>query len=201
MRKDYMIKKGIDSGLILPFDKEIFSMLDNTFVCGIPVSMHLKFFNSVSGIGNFHDKSLYMFFSIPNSILVYCKCNYKGHEYIDHGFVETDKYVYDPATLMRFDKELYYLIYDPTDVTKCTLDEYCSDDENKKIYEYITKYCLEDYMPDGCERKEFLYNAKNVEYYRNIKEVDDYLNMLDYDSSSVINDINERIDVLVKNKR
>ena len=56
-------------------------------------------------------------------------------------------------------------------------------------------------MPNGCERKEFLYIAKIVEYYRNNKEVDDYLNMLDYDSSSVINDINERIDVLVKNMR
>lgn len=61
--------------------------------------------------------SLYMFFCLDNAILV--RGDIKSLELQSgpydafHGWIELDNYVYDPTALMRFDKDLYYQIYQP----------------------------------------------------------------------------------------
>ena len=60
-----------------------------------------------------------------------------------------DDYVYDPTSLYKYKKDLYYKIYEPTSITKITTEDYIK--EKKEEY-YKTKKALEDYLPDGDNR-------------------------------------------------
>ena len=60
-----------------------------------------------------------------------------------------DDYVYDPTSLYKYKKDLYYKIYELTSITKITTEDYIK--EKKEEY-YKTKKALEDYLPDGDNR-------------------------------------------------
>lgn len=94
-----------------------------------------------------------MFLAQPSSILVRGNIKtleYKyGNEKSRHGWIEIDDYVYDQTSLYKYKKDLYYKIYEPTDITKITTEDYIK--EKKEEY-YKTKKVLEDYLPDGDNR-------------------------------------------------
>lgn len=94
-----------------------------------------------------------MFLAQPSSILVRGNIKtleYKyGKEKSRHGWIEMDDYVYDPTSLYKYKKDLYYKIYEPTNITKITTEDYIK--EKKEEY-YKTKKALEDYLQDGDNR-------------------------------------------------
>ena len=75
-----------------------------------------------------------MFLAQPSSILVRGNIKtleYKyGNEKSRHGWIEIDDYVYDQTSLYKYKKDLYYKIYEPTDITKITTEDYIK--EKKK---------------------------------------------------------------------
>lgn len=143
LKKDLYFKKaniifrnGILSKKIEPFNDDFYNELAKTYIFGLPVSIHIKYLKPNLPPGKCFERSLYMFLSQPSSILVRGNIKtleYKyGKENSRHGWIEMDDYVYDP-----------------TDITKITTEDYIK--ENKEEY-YKTKKTLEDYLPDGDNR-------------------------------------------------
>ena len=62
---------GLVTGQIVPFDEEFYERLSHTYICGLPISFHIKYLAPVLGqLGNCYDRSLYMFLALEESILV-----------------------------------------------------------------------------------------------------------------------------------
>ena len=72
-----------------------------------------------------------------------------GKDDAGHGWIEMDNYVYDPLLMMRFDKDLYYEIYRPTNVSKYTKDEYCSIKKCQEHCNDIKNTTIDDFKPFG----------------------------------------------------
>lgn len=160
LKKDLYFKKaniifrnGILNKEIEPFNDDFYNELAKTYIFGLPVSIHIKYLKPNRPPGKCFERSLYMFLAQPSSILVRGNIKtleYKyGKENSRHGWIEMDDYVYDPTSLYKYKKDLYYKIYEPTDITKTTKEDYIK--ENKEEY-YKTKKTLEDYLPDGDNR-------------------------------------------------
>ena len=75
-----------------------------------------------------------------------------GKDNTGHGWIERDNYVYDPSSLMRFDKYLYYKIFQPTNISKKSIEQYCLIDDCRRLYEDIHQTIIEDYLPNGRKR-------------------------------------------------
>lgn len=199
-----LFNKGLKSGDIVPFDDEFYSKLNNTYITGLPVSIHIKYLRPIIGPGKCLDRSLYMFFCFKNALLV--RANNKdlelryGKEDSMHGWIEIDNYVYDPSLLLRFDKDLYYKIYTPTDVSKYTIDEYCNIYHNRMLYEDISNTTINDLLPNGNKRIELFNNIPLIKEIANMSNNEDFINGLNdwlstinYDEKEIKGEINEKI--------
>ena len=150
-----LLKQGLENGQIVPFDEEFYKQMNNVYFAGIPVSMHIKYLKPLFGPMNCYERSYYMFVCFDNAVLV--RASNKdlelayGKENSGHGWIEIGDYVYDPTTLMRFNKELYYKIYIPNEIKKYTKKEFKED----KIYQ-DSKQTLEDIMPGGSKRVDLI---------------------------------------------
>mgnify|MGYP003299039579 CR=1 FL=1 len=117
-RKEVLFNKGIKEGKIVPFDDCFYEKMSHTYFNCVPISMHIKYLKPLSGPGKCYDRSLFMFFCFDDALLV--RADIKnlellyGKENAGHGWIEIDDYVYDPSSTLRFDKKLYYQIYNPT---------------------------------------------------------------------------------------
>lgn len=201
---ELLLKKGIADGSIVPFDEEFYSKINNTYIDGLPVSMHIKYFKPIISPGKCYDRSLFIFFCFDNAILVRGKNKdlelRSGTQCAGHGWVEMDNYVYDPSYLMRFDKDLYYKIFMPTEINKINKEEYCSNEDRKKLYDYVKNTTIEDYKPNGNKRIKLatiiplvlsLSQLSDNEIF--IKDVKEYLSLIEYDKKEVVNELFEAI--------
>lgn len=211
-KTELLLSKGIKDNKIIPFDNEFYEELSHTIIAGLPASMHIKYLKPILPPGKCYDRSLFMFLSIKNSILV--RANTKdlelkyGKENSGHGWIEKDKYVYDPSLMMRFDKDLYYEIYKPTNIEKCNKEEYCSIGDNLEFYNDIKYTTVEDYKPNGKKRIELLMSipltiaiAQNSNNQEFINELNEYLETIDYDEEEINNELNEAIKNSLHNKK
>ena len=219
VRKDLYFKKmnllfynGLRDHKIVPLPLDFVHAMDHTFVSGLPVSIHLKFLKPIIEPGKCLDRSLYMFFCFDDAVLVRGDCKdleYKyGKEDSVHGWIEKDGFVYDPSLLMRIDKELYYKMYQPTNVTKSSKADYCSIEENKKLYDDIKSTTLEDYRPNGRKRLELALtmplalgiaqNSGNKEF---IRELSRFTNLIQYDENQVFAQLQEKYESMMESKR
>ena len=157
-RMEMLLKKGIKNGDISPFDISLYKQLENVYINGLTMSMYIKYLRPIIPPGKCFERSLYMFLSLENSILVrgdVLDLEYKyGKTNSRHGWIEIDNYVYDPSLLLKFKKDIYYEIYKPSNVIKCTKEEYLSNKEGKIQYNLIKNTKLNDYLPDGKRRFE-----------------------------------------------
>lgn len=196
-REKLLFEKGIREGSIQPFDDSFYEGLSTTYIGGLPVSMHIKYLNPISGEGKCYDRSLYMFFCFDNAVLVRgdnkdLELRY-GKENAGHGWIEMDGYCYDPSLLLRFKKETYYEMYKPCNISKTTSAEYkncCL--SNKQLYEDIVNTKLSDFQPNGSRRVEL---CTIIPLVREIaekktdtdlkKELDNYLKLVQYDEKQI----------------
>lgn len=197
-----LLDKGIADKKIIPFDDEFYEKLNHTYISGLPVSIHIKYLKPIVGPGKCYDRSLYMFFCFDDAILVRgdnkdLELRY-GKDSSGHGWIEMDNYVYDPSLMMRFDKDLYYEIYKPTKVSKCTKEEYCSTRECQELYSDIENTTIDDFKLYGKKRIELsvtmplimgiAQNSGNQEF---IDELNDFIALIQYDEEEVYNELNE----------
>lgn len=197
-----LLNKGVVDKKIIPFDDEFYEKLKNTYISGLPVSIHIKYLKPTLPPGKCYDRSLYMFFCFDDAILVRgdnkdLELRY-GKDDAGHGWIEMDNYVYDPSLMMRFDKDLYYEIYKPTNVSKYTKEEYCSIRECQELYNDIKNTTITDFEPYGRKRIELsmtmplitgiAQNSSNQEF---INELNSFITLIQYDEEEVYTELNE----------
>lgn len=204
-----LFNKGLQDGRIVEFNDEFYSILKNTLVSGIPVSIHMKYLKPKIAPGRCYDRSLDMFFCFPNALLV--RANDKALEYrfgkdsAGHGWMEIGEYVYDPSLLMRFDKDLYYKIFEPSDITKIDKDTY--NQTTNGYYDEVTSITREDYLPGGAKRTELsvivplLKGIADLSPDENFKkEVDEYLESVQYDELQIQEEMNEKVRTMMSRR-
>ena len=205
-------ERGIKNGTIVPFDDEFYEKLNHTYIFCLPISFHIKYLKPTVSPGKCYDRSLYMFLCFDNAILVRGdKKNLEllyGKDDAGHGWIEIDNHVYDPSYLCRFDKDLYYKMFNVREVVKTTKEEYLKDDICKNFYEEIQDTKLEDYKPYGRRRTELLMTmpltigvakaSGNQEFINNLNR---FLDLIEYDEQEVINEVNEKIEKHIKQKK
>ena len=204
-----MFNKGIKEGKIVPFDDCFYEKMSHTYFNCIPISMHIKYLKPLSGPGKCYDRSLFMFFCFDDSLLV--RADIKnlellyGKENAGHGWIEIDDYVYDPSSTLRFDKKLYYQIYNPTNVHKTTKEEYQK--LNGSYYDDVRNTTILDFQPGGSKRTDLIVSipliyriAKYSDDKDFRKEVDDYLTLIQYDERQISKELVSKCDFLLKRK-
>ena len=130
-----------------------------------------------------------------------------GKENAGHGWVEIGDYVYDPSTMKRYDKDLYYKIFEPSNIYKGSKEEYCSYQENKKLYDDIQSTTIDDYKPNGRKRVELAVIipvirelAKASENQEFIDDLNAYLTKIQYNEEQVYNALNEKVEQIRKTR-
>ena len=217
MRKSYfdklnkMYQDGIKNGKIIQFDEIFYKRLENTYISTIPVSIHIKHLKPNDKVGKCFDRSFYMFMSLDNVALVRANCKdlkYKyGEEYARHGWVEDDKYVYDPSLLAMIDKKLYYEMFGPSKIEKITKEDYIKNDICKKTYNDIVNTKIEDYMPGGCKRNDLIATIPLIIKYAQaqdnkelLDDLYDYLDKVEYDYSNIYENVTKDFQKILMSK-
>lgn len=204
-----LYSKGIAEGKIVPFDEDFYRSMSNTYFASIPVSMHIKYLRPKTGPGKCYDRSLYMFFCFDDALLVRGdKLNLElmyGKENAGHGWIEIGDYVYDPTMLMRFDRDFYYKMFSPTNVSKATKDDYVS--VNEDFYNDIRSTTISDFQPGGSKRLELCTTIPLIQGIADMssdenfkKELDEYLSLIKYDGEAIYRDLVSECDSFVKQK-
>ena len=204
-----LYSKGISEGKIVPFDEAFYRSMSNTYFASIPVSMHIKYLRPKTGPGKCYDRSLYMFFCFDDALLVRGdKLNLEllyGKDNAGHGWIEIGDYVYDPTMLMRFDKDLYYKMFSPTNVSKATKEEYVS--VNGSFYDDIRSTTVSDFQPGGSKRFELCTTIPLVQGIADMssdevfkKDLDEYLSLIKYDGEAIYRDLVSECESFVKQK-
>lgn len=207
-RMQLLMLKGLYEGKITNFDDDFYEKMSQTYFGGIPVSIHIKYLKPTTPPGRCYDRSLYMFLCFENALLV--RGDVKdlelrfGKEDAGHGWIEINNYVYDPSYLLRFDKDLYYKIFLPENITKCSKEEYCSDIHSKAFYDDITKTTIEDMQPGGRKRVENFSQILIIKAIANLSnnqefivELNKYLSLIQYDEIEMYNELKEKIKSLI----
>lgn len=196
-RKMYLLfNQGVADKKIIPFDDNFYEKMNHTYISCIPVSMHIKYLKPTAPPGKCYDRSLFMFFCFENAVLVRAdskdlELRY-GKDCAGHGWIEIDNYVYDPSLMMRFDKDLYYKIYMPTNISKSTKEEYCQIGDNKKFYDDVVQTTISDYQINGSKRTDLITIipllssiAKMSGNQDFIREFNEHLSLIQYDEYQI----------------
>lgn len=202
--------KGIKEGKIVPFDDEFYNKMSHVYFNCIPISMHIKYLRPTMGPGKCYDRSLYMFFCFDDSLLVrgdikVLEVKY-GKKQAGHGWIEIGDYVYDPTTLMRYEKEYYYQLYKISNVQKTSKEEY--NKINNNYYDEVRSVSISDFQPNGKKRMDLLVTIPLIkeisalsgnEQFKN--EVEKYLEEIQYDSQKIYEESERKFfKLLRKNK-
>lgn len=193
-----LFNKGLVEGKIVTFNEEFYKNMSHTYFNCIPISMHIKYLKPTTPPGKCYDRSLLMFFCFDDALLV--RANNKdlelrfGKELAGHGWIEIGNYVYDPSLMMRFEKDLYYKIYRPTDVHKISKEEYIK--VNGSYYDEVRNTTLEDFKLGGKKRTDLcvsiplvlgIAEMSNDENFK--RELDEYLTSIQYDEKQVCEEL------------
>lgn len=171
--------------------------------------MHIRYLKPIVPPGKCYDRSLFMFFCFDDALLV--RGDNKdlelrfGKESAGHGWIEMGDYVYDSSLMMRFEKDLYYKIYNPTDVYKTTKEEYQK--VNGSYYDNVRNTTILDFQPGGSKRTDLcviIPLIKEIAEYSNDerfkKELNEYLSLILYDENQVYEELVSKCDFGINRK-
>ena len=193
-RKKLLIKNGILNNEITPFDKDLYQQMNTIYYKGLPISLYIKYMKPLTTINKGFEKSLLMFYCIKDSYLVRARTkdyelNQNIKDYVDKGWIETNNYVYDPTTLRKFNKDLFYKIYIPKDIYIQTHQELFANLYEKEAYKKIRKTTLKDLQPNGNKRDELLNTVsilkETTKDIDSIEELQEYFNQLQIDNNYI----------------
>lgn len=193
-----LFNKGLAEGQIVPFDDEFYNKMSNTFFSCIPIYMHIKYLKPIAPPGKCYDRSLFMFFCFDDALLVCGDVKDLelrfGKENAGHGWIEIGNYVYDPSSTLRFDRDLYYKIYSPTNVSKATKEDYIK--VNGSYYDDVKNTTIEDFKLGGSKRTDLCVTIPLVrgiaEYSSDEnfkKELEEYLTIIEYDEKQIYEEL------------
>lgn len=188
-----LYNKGLKSGMVTEFDNEIFEKMSSTIISCLPVSLYIKYSNLLFPEGTCYDRSLYMFLALDDAILVRGNTFHLGYlhgtESAGHGWVEIGNYVYDPAHMLKYDKDFYYTLYGVSDIYKISKKDYIK--QNKDFVERVVSHSLDDFRPGGKRRMELgsliiligsLSKFFGEEFNR---ELNSYLSLIEYNAEEL----------------
>lgn len=167
--------------------------------------MHIKYLKPTAPPGKCYDRSLFMFFCFDDALLV--RADNKdlelrfGKENAGHGWIEIGNYVYDPSLMMRFEKDLYYKIYSPTDVHKATKEDYKK--VNGSYYDDVRNTSIDDFKIGGSKRTDLCVSIPLVrgiaEFNEQFKkELEEYLTLIQYDEKQVYDELVSKCDFTIR---
>lgn len=205
---EFLVKKGIVGGLVTDFNEEFYKKLSQNYIAGMPISMLIKYTSpehehaSDAFEGRCETRSLYMFFCLENATLVSGNLKHlellHGKEAARHFWIEIDSEnsIYEPNTLKKYNRDLFYAIYMPTDVIKQTKDEFCADPGNKETYDLFHSRKIEDLQPGGHNRKDLLLampmlytTAKKSGNDAFVRDVEEYMDLVQYDEDEIMEEM------------
>lgn len=191
---DLLFYKGIKEGKIMPFDEEFYKKMSKKYIACIPISIRIKYLKPILPPGQCIDRSLYMFICFDDALLVRADVKdlelaYGKNDAI-HGWIEIGNYVYDPSLTLRFDKDLYYKIYSPTNIRKETKEDYKK--VNSSFYDEVRSTTIEDFQPGGRKRTDLCLTIPFIKEIAELsnnddfkKEVNEYLELIQYDEKQI----------------
>ena len=194
LKMDLLFYKGIKEGKIVPFDEEFYKKMSNKYIACIPISIQIKYLKPILPPGQCTDRSLYMFYCFDDALLVRADVKdlelaYGKNDAI-HGWIEIGNYVYDPSLTLRFDKDLYYKIYSPTNIRKETKEDYKK--VNSSFYDEVMSTKIEDFQPGGRKRTDLCLTIPFIKEIAELsnnddfkKEVNEYLELIQYDEKQI----------------
>ena len=107
--------------------------------------------------------------------------------------------------MMRFEKDLYYKLYSPTDVKKVTKNDYKK--VNGSYYDDVRNTSISDFQPGGSKRTDLCVSiplvigmAKYSFDERFQKELDEYLALIQYDEEQVYEELVSKCGIKRKEK-
>ena len=203
-----LLAQGEKKGEILPFEDELYDRLNEVYFNGIPLSIHLKFLKPTMPPGQCYDRSLWITMGFENAILVRgdiksleLSC---GKDSAGHGWVENDGWVYDPTSLLKFKKELYYKMFLPQNVHYYSCKEYSS----HEWYQDIINTSLEDLQPHGKKRPDLCVSIPLVQGIAEmsgnndfINQLNNHLSLIDYDIVEVQQELNDAVQAAIRFKQ
>lgn len=207
-RLDFLFYKGLQEGKIIPFDDDFYNQLKDTYVSGLPVSIHIKHFKPIIPPGKCYDRSLYMFFCFKDALLVRgdnkCLELEYGKDSAGHGWIEIGDYVYDPTKLMRFDKKLYYQMLKCKKVRKYTHEQYKK--ANPLFYEDVMNTSYQDFLKGGRKRLDLITVMPIVEATAKLpgneellKDLNEFINLIQYDEKELYEELQNKVHQHIKN--
>ena len=153
---DILFNKALREGKITRFDEEIFEKMSNTIIACLPVSLYIKYSNHLFAEGTCYDRSLHMFLALDEALLV--RGDEKGLEYTygkgheGHGWIEIGDFVYDPSTMFKYDKDIYYLLYGCSNVSKIDKPSYLL--QHQDFVDANVSHDFSEFRPKGKRRLE-----------------------------------------------
>lgn len=127
-------RKAKEEGKILPYEDELIEQLRNYNIKGVPLSILVLCFDACNK--NCYAISVHLTIGMGEFKLVHGDVNiYPKCDYPNHSWVERNGYVYDPTDGFRYEKDLYYKIYQPKVVD--VYDEHTC--KNYKFYQDVIK--------------------------------------------------------------
>ena len=200
-KADLLFIYNYEKGNIVPFEDEIYDKLKSTYMTSIPVYIDIKYLCPEKGPGKCMDRSLALFFSLDNALLVRGNLRnlqvlYKNEGY--HGWIELGDYVYDPGTLLKYPKDLYYKLHEPSNVHKCSIDEYCEEDTRLAFYNKVKSTTINDFLPGGSKRFELLVSIPLIKGIADmsgnrefVKDIEEYMASVQYDYDSIYGELDK----------
>ncbi|MBR1377125.1 MAG: hypothetical protein IJ565_04885 [Bacilli bacterium] len=199
IKSNLLLKKGIISGEVKEIEEDTLLKLKDKYFNCMSLYTRIKYFQPVKGEpGQCYERSMFLLPAINNAILVRGEQKTLALEYGEghagHGWVEDDEWVYDPTTLLKIKKDLYYKIMGVYDVHKYTKNEY----EESEVYQQIMESSIDDYKKGGKYRYDLITMVPlltNLSKYKTVLEyknnVDAFLEEVDYDYDTIFEEMKE----------
>lgn len=206
---DILFNKALREGKITRFDEEKFEKMSNTIIACLPVSLYIKYSNHLFAEGTCYDRSLYMFLALDEALLV--RGDEKGLEYTygkgheGHGWIEIGDFVYDPSTMFKYDKDIYYLLYGCSNVSKIDKPSYLL--QHQDFVDANVSHDFSEFRPKGKRRLELGIIITQLKKMSQLicdkkftKDLNDYLDYIQYDEKQIKEERQKVIKKILENE-
>lgn len=188
-----LFDESLANGQITEFEPSFYDEMNKFYINGLPIGFRIKYLKPINPPGDCFRRSRYMFYCFKDAYLVRGSNRMINALYGEddrHGWIEIGDYVYDPTYVLRFEKELYYQLFEPSEVIRMSHNNYFCNEENKEEYNIIMNTKAEDFMPGGIrenEAKTMIPIMKDIisisNNYEMEKDLEDFTNLINYDNN------------------
>lgn len=179
IRKNVLYNAAVSANKIREFSEEIDNNLRNTIYTVLPSIIYLKYERPMNLSGNSMERAYLLSIAVPDSYVVVGDVDGIG----EHYWVETLETVYDPTSLLEYDKDVYYVLNTFKSLQVITREEL----DQTGFIQFCRRRQMQDFQTDSTyfyDLETILPFIQNGIKYRALpeykKEIDDYLEKLEY---------------------